>query len=432
MKQQRVEIPLGRFHRDNRRGCARRRDREPRRHAGDVVAVAGPHTKLRREPGEQRRRMVGDGHHRMAELAGTGPPHLSSPGQGHQLHAVADAEPRDVQIEHRRVARRRTRVVHAARPARQDDACGTLRAKCRQRRVEGDDFGVNRELAQTPGNELRVLRAEIQDENGLMCHGLGGVTKGRAIIAALRLSHPISSVILLMTTLLIGDVSGQQPNAQLKAGKPGAPPPAPLLPAEQAWLHQLSSLPAADGAIDRDRVYIPLQEGGTIALDRETGETVWTNPVGGVRPLVLAPSAVIAVNTGEVVAFDRSTGATKWRVALPSNSLAPAVTAGELLLVALENGAVVALKTGHDGVIAWSCRLGELMAPVSLTADASAVYVTTGDSRVVAISLSSGQQLWEIALVGMLSPAAVAKDRVFVGSTRNAFFALAAATGQTV
>jgi outer membrane protein assembly factor BamB len=203
-----------------------------------------------------------------------------------------------------------------------------------------------------------------------------------------------------------------------------------LLPAEQAWLRQLESLPAAGGALDRERVYIPLQEGGTVALDRESGETVWTNPVGGLLPLVLAPSAVVAINTAKVAAFDRATGATQWSVSLPSNAIGPGLSAGELLLLPLENGAVVALKTTEKGATVWSSRLGELMPPVAMAADTGNVYITTADSRVVAITLESGQQRWSATLDGTLSPPAVGTDRVFVGSTRNVFYAIDAQTGK--
>ena len=247
--------------------------------------------------------------------------------------------------------------------------------------------------------------------------------KGRDIIAALRPSHPISSVILILTTLLIGDVWGQQPN------KPTPPPPAPLVPAEQAWLRSLPASPAAAGVMDARRVYVPLQEGGTLALDRETGETAWTNPLGAPWPLVLAPSLVVAINTGEVAAFNRDSGETRWRVELPSNSLAPAVTVGNLLLLALENGSIVALRT-EDGASVWTCRIGDWMLPVFLAADERAVYATTGDSLVVGVDLSTGALKWRRSLAGTLSPPALGKDRVFVGSTRNAFFALDASTGR--
>ena len=47
---------------------------------------------------------------------------------------------------------------------------GLLRAQRLERRVERHDLGVDRQLAQATRDELRVLRAEIQDENGLMGH----------------------------------------------------------------------------------------------------------------------------------------------------------------------------------------------------------------------------------------------------------------------
>lgn len=181
--------------------------------------------------------------------------------------------------------------------------------------------------------------------------------------------------------------------------------------------------------MDGERVYIPLQTGGTVALVRETGEIGWRNASGGPWPPLLAPSLVVAVNTMEVIAIDRQTGDTAWRVPLPSASVARGVSASELILVPLENGAIVALRAA-DGMTAWTCRLEELAPPVSLTADEESVYVTAGNSRVAAVALSSGQLRWDRTLAGTLSPPAAGKNRVFVGSTSNAFFALDAATGR--
>jgi hypothetical protein len=38
------------------------------------------------------------------------------------------------------------------------------------RRVERDDLGVDRQLAETARNQLRELRAEVQDDDGLVIH----------------------------------------------------------------------------------------------------------------------------------------------------------------------------------------------------------------------------------------------------------------------
>ena len=56
--------------------------------------------------------------------------------------------------------------------------------------------------------------------------------------------------------------------------------------------------------MDGERVYVPLQTGGTIALVRETGEIAWRNASGGPWPPLLVPSLVVAINTMEVIAID--------------------------------------------------------------------------------------------------------------------------------
>ena len=74
-------------------------------------------------------------------------------------------------VEQRRVAPRRARLRDALRPARQDDArpdCS--RAIVVDRRVERQDLRVDGQLAQPARDQLRVLRAEIEDDDGLMCH----------------------------------------------------------------------------------------------------------------------------------------------------------------------------------------------------------------------------------------------------------------------
>ena len=71
----------------------------------------------------------------------------------------------------RGVALRRVVLRHALRAARQDDARGPLGPKRLERRVEGHDLGVDRQLAQAARDELGVLGPEIEDDDGLMRHG---------------------------------------------------------------------------------------------------------------------------------------------------------------------------------------------------------------------------------------------------------------------
>jgi outer membrane protein assembly factor BamB len=181
--------------------------------------------------------------------------------------------------------------------------------------------------------------------------------------------------------------------------------------------------------MDDQRVYIPLQTGGTVALLRESGDIAWTNGAGTPWPLLLAPSLVVAINSMEIVAIDRNSGDTTWRITLPSATIAAGAVAGELILVPLESGALVALRA-TDGTTAWTCRVEELPPPVSLTTDATSAFVTAGNSEVTAVALSSGQLQWRRTLTGTLTTPAAGKGRVFVGSTSNVFFALDAASGR--
>src|SRR5712671_8055660 len=61
-----------------------------------------------------------------------------------------------------------------------------------------------------------------------------------------------------------------------KRDRRSKPEPAPLFPVEPAWAFMLESPPSAPGTMDDHRVYIPLLTGEIVALDRETGDFVWT------------------------------------------------------------------------------------------------------------------------------------------------------------
>ncbi len=173
MKQQRVERPIGRFHGCDRCGGARSRDRKSRRHRRHIVPVARPDAERARQLREQTRArspIGGHVHQRVAELAVAGATDFATQHIRHQLHAVADAEHRRAELEDLRRALRRPCLRHALRAAGQDDPARILRPQRLERRVERHHLRVHRQLAQTTSNQLRVLRAEIQNENGLMGH----------------------------------------------------------------------------------------------------------------------------------------------------------------------------------------------------------------------------------------------------------------------
>ena len=106
-------------------------------------------------------------HHAPAELV------------AHELHAVADAEDGNAHLEERGVARGRALLEHAVRSAREDDAGRRIRRQLRRRRVASDDLRVHLLLADAPRDELRVLRAVVEDRDPLVASGQSLCFHGR-------------------------------------------------------------------------------------------------------------------------------------------------------------------------------------------------------------------------------------------------------------
>ena len=84
-----------------------------------------------------------------------------------ELQAVADAEDGHAELEDARVDRRRALGVHAGRAARQDDGARSHRAELLEGEGARVDLAVDALLADAARDELRVLGAEVEDENEL-------------------------------------------------------------------------------------------------------------------------------------------------------------------------------------------------------------------------------------------------------------------------
>ncbi|MBI4887184.1 MAG: PQQ-binding-like beta-propeller repeat protein [Acidobacteria bacterium] len=211
-----------------------------------------------------------------------------------------------------------------------------------------------------------------------------------------------------------------------RRSKPVAPA---FVPFEQAWTLTLPSAPSAPGPLDRERLYVPLREGRLVALRRETGLLEWTRDIEVTMTPEAGGDALFLVSGGSLRALDAATGADRWSVPIEAAVAAPPVWDAGWLLVVVEPGEVLALRAS-DGALMWRRSIGAPSPYAAVPGGRNAVFVSTSDSRVVALALDTGALLWTRALPGALSPPAVAKDRVFVGSTDNTFYALDPATGR--
>ena len=211
------------------------------------------------------------------------------------------------------------------------------------------------------------------------------------------------------------------------------PAPAPLLPAEQAWLVTLPAKPSAPGAMDAHRVFIPVSGVRNdaaqapieqlLALDRDTGATRWVAEIETSWAPAIAHDALIVAASDEVHAFDLLTGAHRWRVPVVRPVAAPPVVVGSLALVPMAPDGVLAFHVA-DGSIVWQQSFGGSAGPMAWTVKGGDMLLSLPGSRIVRASTADGRVVWERTLAGVLGQPALGRDRVFVGSTDNHLYAL--------
>ena len=93
----------------------------------------------------------------------------------HQLHPVADAERRHAELVDARIDPGSSRGVHRGGAAAEDERQRVPRPHLLRRHAVTDELGVDAALTNTPRDQLRVLAAEVEDENRtLFGRRLGG------------------------------------------------------------------------------------------------------------------------------------------------------------------------------------------------------------------------------------------------------------------
>ncbi len=109
---------------------------------------------------------------RVAVLALVGRPHLSAQLVHHELQPIADAENRQAEVQHPLVCRRRVSVIYRRRPAREHNPAGVVALDffqgCGARQDDGEDVL----FADAARDELRILRAKVEDDDRLRFHYL--------------------------------------------------------------------------------------------------------------------------------------------------------------------------------------------------------------------------------------------------------------------
>ena len=131
----------------------------------DSVAVAHPHDLIVggaiKQARTRRNRGLG-----VSVLAGARATDGAAKGVSHGLEAVADTQDGHAGLEDRGIDGGRALLVHGGRAAGQDDGDGLLSEHVRHAHGVGDDLGVDVSLTHAARDQLGILRAEVDDEDG--------------------------------------------------------------------------------------------------------------------------------------------------------------------------------------------------------------------------------------------------------------------------
>ena len=156
-----VDTTLGVLHSGNRAHGGAGRHGKALGHARDGIAVAHPHGLLERSGIEQRALAValdGGG----AVLADLGVAHLAAERHGGHLVAVAKAQDGQTQVVDGGIDRRRVLGIHGRGAAGEDQRGGGHLTHLVGRDVARDDLRIHMQVAHATGDELRILRAEVE------------------------------------------------------------------------------------------------------------------------------------------------------------------------------------------------------------------------------------------------------------------------------
>ena len=116
--------------------------------------------------------------------------------------------------------------------------------------------------------------------------------------------------------------------AQKTKRLPPPPPFAALFPLEEAWMITLPALPAAPAAHDGARAYVPLASKTLVALDWQTGDTLWSVPLASTAAPLPADGVIYVGASDALHALDGATGARRWTAGAAGTILRLARTSG--------------------------------------------------------------------------------------------------------
>lgn len=167
----------------------------------------------------------------------------------------------------------------------------------------------------------------------------------------------------------------------------------------KTWTADLGPIEASPMFVG-EQIIVATLAGKVTALDRSSGEEVWTYAPGNARhrarmrvaPVRARHIIAVADEDGVVHAIDSAQGTPVWRQKM-DRSVFASLTSLDTLLIAADIGGTVRAMSANDGSIRWTRRFGS---PVygGPSTDGRMVYVAFADGRVTALDAAHGATQW--------------------------------------
>jgi outer membrane protein assembly factor BamB len=168
------------------------------------------------------------------------------------------------------------------------------------------------------------------------------------------------------------------------------------------------------------------RDGNVYALERETGETLWTlkTPLGiGASPLVFSGQVVVADYGGNVSAVDAQTGTSRWQRKLPDRVVSSPSATNDRLMVGCYDGYAYCLSLA-DGTTLWKRKTGGRIR-ASTAATAGKFFVASYDGYLYALAETTGEVEWRYQVRGSLASSPILyDDLVVIGAPDGAVLAV--------
>jgi outer membrane protein assembly factor BamB len=121
----------------------------------------------------------------------------------------------------------------------------------------------------------------------------------------------------------------------------------PGLPKGVNWATRLGATVDETPAADEDKIYVPTQDGSLIALDRLTGNTLWTF-ISGARglstPTIVQNVLLVGDDQGVLHAVDSDSGEEQWALQITGGPISTPVLANGTLYLASKDGTLYAVE----------------------------------------------------------------------------------------